>query len=87
MCVNSAHNFHIINYIMMSQRLIAMLLITGELIMSRYVAESITTDAGRFSHVGLCHLHTKLKIQQCETNYIESTDQFCYIIVRRFVIG
>ena len=26
--------------------------------MSRYVAESITTDAGRFDHVGLCQLHT-----------------------------
>ena len=27
--------------------------------MSRYVAESITTDAGRFGHVGLCQLRTK----------------------------
>ena len=25
----------------------------------RYVAESITTDAGRFGHVGLCQLRTK----------------------------
>ena len=31
--------------------------VSGELIVSRYVAESITTDAG---HVGLCQLHTKL---------------------------
>ena len=30
----------------------------------RYVAESITTDAGRFSHAGLCQLRTKLKILQ-----------------------
>ena len=30
----------------------------GELIVNRYVAESITTDAGRFDPVGLCQLHT-----------------------------
>ena len=34
--------------------------ISGELIVSRYVAESITTDAGCFSHIGLCQLRTKL---------------------------
>ena len=28
--------------------------------MSRYVAESITTDAGRFGYIGLCQLCTKL---------------------------
>ena len=33
--------------------------ISGELIVSRYVAESITTDAGHSSHVGLCQLRTK----------------------------
>ena len=33
--------------------------LSGELIVSRYVAESITTDAGRFGHVGLCQLRTK----------------------------
>ena len=27
--------------------------------MSRYVAESITTDAGPFGHIGLCQLRTK----------------------------
>ena len=32
--------------------------------MSRYVAESITTDSGRFGHVGLCQLRTELMIQQ-----------------------
>ena len=37
-----------------------MLSILGKLIVSRCVAESITTDAGRFSHVGLCQLRTKL---------------------------
>ena len=37
---------------------------SGKLIMSRYVAESITTDARRFGHVGLCQLRTKLKILQ-----------------------
>ena len=40
--------------------------LTGELIVSRYVAESITTDERRFGHVGLCQLRTKLKIQQCD---------------------
>ena len=35
--------------------------------MSRYAAESITTDAGCFGHVDLCQLRTKLKILQCET--------------------
>ena len=62
-------------------------MISGELIASRYVAESITTDAGRFGHVGLCQLRTKLKILQCETSYIANTDQWCYVIVRGFVIG
>ena len=33
---------------------------SGELIMSRYVAESITTDAGHLGHVGLSQLRTKL---------------------------
>ena len=32
----------------------------GEDIVGRYVAESITTDAGRFSLVGLCQLLTNL---------------------------
>ena len=31
----------------------------SKLIVSRYIAESITTDAGRFGHVGLCQLRTK----------------------------
>ena len=39
-------------------------------IMSRCVAELITTDAGRFGHVRLCQLLTKLKLLQCETGYI-----------------
>ena len=34
-----------------------MLSISGELIVSKYITESITTDAGRFGHVG--QLHTK----------------------------
>ena len=36
--------------------------IPGELIVSRYVAESITTDTGCFGHVGLCQLCTKLSL-------------------------
>ena len=35
--------------------------LTGKLIVSRYVKESITNDAGHFGHVGLCQLRTKLK--------------------------
>ena len=35
-----------------------------ELIVSRYVAESITTDARRFGHIGLCQLHMKLFCMQ-----------------------
>ena len=34
-----------------------MLSISGELTVSKYVEESIATDAGRFSHLGLCQLH------------------------------
>ena len=45
----------------------------GELIVSRYVAESITTDAGCFGHVGLCQMCTKLKTLQCETSLIANT--------------
>ena len=37
-----------------------MLSISDKLIVNRYVAESITTDAGRFGHVVLCQLCTKL---------------------------
>ena len=36
-----------------------LVLTSSKLIVSRYVAESITTDAVRFGHVGLCQLHTK----------------------------
>ena len=61
--------------------------VVGKLIVSRYVAELITTDAGRFGHVGLCQLCTKLKILQYETSYIANSDQWCYVIVRGFVIG
>ena len=32
-------------------------LISGELIVSRYVAESITAYAGRFGRIGFCQLH------------------------------
>ena len=41
--------------------------ISGKLIVSRYIAESITTDAGCFGHIDHCQLRTKLKILQCET--------------------
>ena len=35
--------------------------LSGELIVSKYVAESITMIAGRFGHEGLCQLHTELR--------------------------
>ena len=34
-------------------------IISGELIVSKYVAESITMIAGRFGHEGLCQLRTE----------------------------
>ena len=40
-------------------------MVSGELIVSRYVAESITTDAGRFGHIGLCQLRTVLYTKYC----------------------
>ena len=54
--------------------------ISGELIVSKYVAESITMIAGRFGHEGLCQLHTKLKKLQCETCYIANTGQWCCVM-------
>ena len=79
-------------YIILYVRTIMMSLsLSGELIVSRYVAETITTDAGRFGHVGLCQLHTKLKILQCETIAVELVssahdqfaryDHYVYIII------
>ena len=40
--------------------LINTLSISGELVVSRYVAKSITNHAGRFGHIGFCQLCTKL---------------------------
>ena len=54
--------------------------ISGELIVSRYVAGSITMIAGRFGHEGLCQLRTKLKKLQRETSYIAITGQWCGVI-------
>ena len=59
------------------------LLVIGELIVSRYLAESITMIAGCFSHVYrplICQLHTKLKKLQCETSCIAITDQWCCVM-------
>ena len=53
--------------------------------MSRYIAESITTDAGHFGHVGLCQLHTKQRhtwpkhpasVVIDSATYISAHDQF-----------
>ena len=55
--------------------------LSGELIVSKYVAESITMIAGRFGHEGLCQLRTELKKLQCETGYIANTGQWCCVMV------
>ena len=53
--------------------------ISGELIVSRYVAESITMIAGRFGHVGLCQLRTKLFCTQLTKAYVAETScNHCY---------
>ena len=54
-------------------------LISAELIVSRYVTKSITTDAGHFSHVGLCQLHAKLFCMQLTKAYVaEMSCISCY---------
>ena len=55
--------------------------ISGELIVSKYVAESITMIAGRFGHEGLCQLRTELKKLQCEIGYIANTGQWCCVML------
>ena len=57
------HN-RVVNYILMIEgdacsesSVYCTYLISGTLIVSRYVAESKTTDAGCFDPVGLCQLH------------------------------
>ena len=54
---------------------------SGELIVSKYVAESITMIAGRFGHEGLCQLRTELKKLQCEIGYIANTGQWCCVML------
>ena len=59
----------------------------GELIVSRYIAESITTDAERFSHVGLCQVRTKLFCMQLIKGFVAETSciscyWFCYVTAR-----
>ena len=60
-------------------RLIATLLISGELIVSKYVAESITMIAGRFGHEGLCQLRTELFCTQLTKAFVAETScNHCY---------
>ena len=47
-----------------------MLSISGELIVIRYIAESITTDAGRFGHIDFCQLRTKLTWPKCPASVV-----------------
>ena len=60
---------------------LATALVSGELIVSKYVAESITMIAGRFGHEGLCQLRTELKKLQCEIGYIANTGQWCCVML------
>ena len=62
-------------------------IVSGELIVSKYVAESITMIAGRFGHEGLCQLRTELKKLQCEIGYIANTGQWCCVMLSGCVIG
>ena len=57
------------------------IVVSGELIVSKYVAESITMIAGRFGHEGLCQLRTELKKLQCEIGYIANTGQWCCVML------
>ena len=59
-CTMQVNNYNYYNYDVVVEAH-CYLSISGELIVSRYVAESITMIAGRFGHVGLCQLRTKLK--------------------------
>ena len=54
---------------------------SGELIVSKYVAESITMIAGRFGHEGLSQLRTEPKKLQCEIGYIANTGQWCCVML------
>ena len=56
--------------------------------MGIYVAiKSITTAAGRFSHVDLCQPCTKLKILQCEMSYIANPKEGvkCYVVKSEYI--
>ena len=59
--------------------------LSGELIVSKYVEESITMIAGCFGHEGLCQLRTKLKKLQYETCYIANTGQWCCVMKSRCI--
>ena len=56
-----------------------MLSILGRLIVSKYVPESIT-DVGRFGHVGLCQLRTKLRKHKNKQN------MFCTQLTKAYVL-
>ena len=57
----------------------------GELIVSRYVAESINQlIAGRFGHVGLRQLHTKLLLLYKHLPHT-AVSQFCMQLTKAYV--
>ena len=68
-----------------------MLSISSGLIASRYTAESKTTNAGHFGHVGLCQLHSFSHVsvrswqRPAWRNSLASVDWFCYVYVSTYV--
>ena len=79
MCINVRFSVGTGKFIFMNIPIKRFIKITGELIVSKYVAESITMIAGRFGHEGLCQLRTELKKLQCEIGYIANTGQWCCV--------
>ena len=55
-------------------------MLSGELIVSKYIAESITM-IDCFGHEGLCQLRTELKKLQCEIGYIANTGQWWCVML------
>ena len=51
---------------------------SGELIVSKYVAESITMIAGHFGHEGLCQLRTEVLYAVDKGFVVETSCNHCY---------
>ena len=74
-CVSNftiGHDHYLYNYSteLLPRVVLTMYRILDELIVSRFVAESITNDAGHFGHVGLCQLLTKAYVAEASCNQL-----------------